>query len=84
VVNTITGPAGKWISIVAMALCGVILIMNKNENKAFFSSSKVHFIFNNHIITRKFSPIFIHLKPTKSEPGAGRLAGMFLLSLLPG
>jgi len=35
VVNTITGPAGKWISIVAMALCGVILIMNKNENKCF-------------------------------------------------
>lgn len=24
VVNTVTGPAGKWISIVAMALCGVI------------------------------------------------------------
>jgi len=35
VVNTITGPAGKWISIVAMALCGVIFIMNKNENKRF-------------------------------------------------
>lgn len=30
VVNTITGPAGKWISIVAMALCGVIFIMNKD------------------------------------------------------
>ena len=35
VVNTITGPAGKWISIVAMALCGVIFIINKNENKRF-------------------------------------------------
>ena len=35
VVNTITGPAGKWISIVAMALCGVIFIMNNNENKRF-------------------------------------------------
>lgn len=31
VVNTITGPAGKWISIVAMALCGVIFIMNKDD-----------------------------------------------------
>ena len=38
VVNTITGPAGKWISIVAMALCGVIFIMNKNENKHFLLS----------------------------------------------
>lgn len=31
VVNTITGPAGKWISIIAMALCGVIFIMNKDD-----------------------------------------------------
>ena len=31
VVNTITGPASKWISIVAMALCGVIFIMNKDD-----------------------------------------------------
>jgi type IV secretion system protein VirB2 len=31
VVNTITGPAGKWISIVAMALCGVVFIMNKDD-----------------------------------------------------
>ena len=31
VVNTITGPAGKWIAIVAMALCGVIFIMNKDD-----------------------------------------------------
>ena len=30
-VNTITGPAGKWISIVAMALCGIIFIMNKDD-----------------------------------------------------
>ena len=44
VVNTITGPAGKWISIVAMALCGVIFIMNKNENYTFISSDKVPFI----------------------------------------
>ena len=41
VVNTITGPAGKWISIVAMALCGVIFIMNKNENKRFLLSEIV-------------------------------------------
>ena len=47
VVNTITGPAGKWISIVAMALCGVIFIMNKNDNKCFLQSSKVYFIYNN-------------------------------------
>ena len=26
VVGTVTGPAGKWISIVAMALCGIIFI----------------------------------------------------------
>ena len=31
VVGTITGPAGKWISIVAMALCGVIFIINKDD-----------------------------------------------------
>ena len=31
VVNTITGPAGKWISIVVMALCGVIFILNKDD-----------------------------------------------------
>lgn len=31
VVNTITGPAGKWISVVAMALCGVIFILNKDD-----------------------------------------------------
>lgn len=31
VVNTITGPAGKWISIVAMAICGIIFIMNKDD-----------------------------------------------------
>ncbi len=31
VVNSFTGPAGKWISIVAMALCGVIFIMNKDD-----------------------------------------------------
>jgi type IV secretion system protein VirB2 len=31
VVNTVTGPAGKWISIVAMALCGVVFIMNKDD-----------------------------------------------------
>lgn len=31
VVDTITGPAGKWISIVAMALCGIVFIMNKDD-----------------------------------------------------
>lgn len=31
VVNTITGPAGKAISIIAMALCGVVFIMNKDD-----------------------------------------------------
>lgn len=31
VVGTVTGPAGKWISIVAMALCGIIFIMNKDD-----------------------------------------------------
>lgn len=31
VVNTITGPAGKAIAIVAMAITGVIFIMNKDD-----------------------------------------------------
>ena len=31
VANTVTGPAGKWVSIVAMALCGVIFILNKDD-----------------------------------------------------
>lgn len=31
VVGTITGPAGKWISITAMAICGIIFIMNKDD-----------------------------------------------------
>jgi len=31
VAGTITGPAGKWISIVAMALCGMIFILNKDD-----------------------------------------------------
>jgi type IV secretion system protein VirB2 len=31
VVNTVTGPAGKWISIVAMALCGIVFILNKDD-----------------------------------------------------
>ena len=44
VVNTVTGPAGKWIAITAMALCGVVFIMNKNENKCFLPSAKVRFI----------------------------------------
>ena len=52
VVNTITGPAGKWISIVAMALCGVIFIMNKNENNLKIPSHIVHFILNNQIFIR--------------------------------
>lgn len=31
VVNTITGPVGKLVSIAAMALCGVIFILNKDD-----------------------------------------------------
>lgn len=31
VVNTITGPAGKFISIAAMGICGLIFIMNKDD-----------------------------------------------------
>ncbi len=31
VVNTITGDAGKWISITAMGICGMIFIMNKDD-----------------------------------------------------
>lgn len=31
VVNTITGPAGKYIGITAMAICGIIFIMNKDD-----------------------------------------------------
>jgi type IV secretory pathway VirB2 component (pilin) len=84
VVNTITGPAGKWISIVAMALCGVIFIMNNDEYNTFILPNKSYFIKNNQIITRKFSPVFIHLNLAKSQLGAGRLAGIFLLSLPSG
>jgi type IV secretion system protein VirB2 len=31
VMNTITGPAGKTISIVAMAICGLTFILNKED-----------------------------------------------------
>lgn len=31
VVGTITGPVGRWISIAAMALCGVMFIMKREE-----------------------------------------------------
>lgn len=31
VVNTITGPAGKYIGIVGMAICGIIMITNKED-----------------------------------------------------
>ena len=31
VVGTITGPAGRWVSIAAMALCGVTYIFNKDD-----------------------------------------------------
>jgi type IV secretion system protein VirB2 len=31
VVGTITGPAGKWVSIIAMALCGIMYIFNKDD-----------------------------------------------------
>ena len=84
VVNTITGPAGKWISIVAMALCGVIFIMNNDEYKTFLPPYKVHFLFYNHIINRKFPPVFIRLNLPKSQCVAGRLAGIFLLPIPPG
>ena len=84
VVNTITGPAGKWISIVAMALCGVIFIMNNDEYKTFLLPEKVYFIIYNQIITRKFSPVFIRPNLPKSQCVAGRLAGIFLLPIPPG
>ncbi len=31
VVGTITGPVGKWVSIIACALCGIYLIYNKDD-----------------------------------------------------
>lgn len=31
VVNTITGPAGKFIGIIGMALCGIYMIINKDD-----------------------------------------------------
>ena len=31
VVQTVTGPAGRWVSIVAMALCGVLYIFNRDD-----------------------------------------------------
>ncbi|MBI9079289.1 MAG: TrbC/VirB2 family protein [Pseudodesulfovibrio sp.] len=31
VVGTITGPIGRWISIAAMALCGIMFIMKREE-----------------------------------------------------
>ncbi|WP_035215247.1 TrbC/VirB2 family protein [Desulfobulbus elongatus] len=31
VASTVTGPAGKWISIAAMGICGVIFILNKDD-----------------------------------------------------
>ncbi len=31
VVNTITGPAGKYISITAVGICGIIYLMNKDD-----------------------------------------------------
>jgi hypothetical protein len=81
VVNTVTGPAGKWISIVAMALCGIVFIMNKNDNNCFLSSHKVYFIFSNHIVTRSLFPVCVPYNPAKSVCGAGRLAGTFLVSV---
>ena len=83
VVNTVTGPAGKWIAIVAMALCGVIFIMNNDDDSNFLLSNNAHFIFNNQIITRKFSPLFVRRNLAKSQLGAGRLAGIFLLPTPP-
>ena len=83
VVNTITGPAGKWIAIVAMALCGVIFIMNNDDDNNFLSSNESHFTFNNQLITRKFPPLFVRRNLAKSQLGAGRLAGIFLLPTPP-
>lgn len=31
VVGTITGPAGRWVSIAAMGLCGILYIFNKDD-----------------------------------------------------
>lgn len=31
VVNTITGPAGKYISITAVGICGIIYLMNRDD-----------------------------------------------------
>jgi len=31
VMSTLTGDAGKWISIIAMALCGVVFIVQKDD-----------------------------------------------------
>jgi len=31
VVNTVTGPVAKWIAIIAMALCGILYIFNKDD-----------------------------------------------------
>ncbi|MGE9985625.1 TrbC/VirB2 family protein [Desulfovibrio sp. SGI.169] len=31
VVNTITGPAGKYISITAVGICGIIYLMNRED-----------------------------------------------------
>lgn len=31
VVNTITGPAGKYIGIVGMGICGIIMVINKED-----------------------------------------------------
>lgn len=31
VVNTVTGPAGKYISIVAMAICGIVYLFNRED-----------------------------------------------------
>ena len=31
VMSTLTGDAGKWISIIAMALCGVVFIIQKDD-----------------------------------------------------
>jgi len=83
VVNTVTGPAGKWIAIVAMALCGVIFIMNNDDNNNFLPSNEEHFHFNNQLITRKFPPFFVRRNLAKSQLGAGRLAGIFLLPTPP-
>jgi type IV secretion system protein VirD4 len=55
-----------------------------NETYTFLLPTIAYFNIIFQSITRRFSPVCIHQNLIKSVPGAGRLAGIFLLSLLPG